>query len=442
MALTSWGGQAAPQAAQSYINVYNPGVTDAKTGATSPGSWSQQAVIAPPVNPNAGTEWAQMAARAAQQQPNYAVSASPGVGPAFAGAGGGSGGSSQTNLSNYLSSGSSSVPAPPTLQTAQAPNMANYASSGGQSNSQYGPQIQAILAQLQQQANQSDSALQDRVNQQIAAQRAVLERRASQDVTKSLAQNGLLAAGGQAARMRQQIYAPVEEQLAANQSQLNQTLSSERANTRNNMLQQLGSLQSSADAQALNQQQLQMQQQQNAFNQAMAQYNAQVQANQLQYQRETDAYNRQIQQQDRQEAQRQQSAYQQALNGYYQGSGGGGGTSYGPGINASSNSFLEQGTQPRDLYSRGVAADRANQQRQYDTAMAERQNRINSGLAGNGVSSAGSYTGISMNGPLVGSGVGNSGYSYSPPSGYSSSMYQAGGAGGAGDDFFGNWIGS
>lgn len=301
------------------------------------------------------------------------------------------------------------------------PTAPNYSASGSLSTSNpYDAQIRQIVAQLQGQAAQSDSALSDRANQQIAAQRAVLDRRANQDVQRSLAANGLLPTGGLAARMREQISRPYEESLAASAADINANMRSQRDATANNLISSLSNIQNASATYALDQQRLQQQAARDQWQMQVDRYNQEAAANQTAYSRALDAYNMNLQQQDRARAQQaqQQAAYQASSGGGYASGGGGGGYA----INAGQNSFLEQGLQPSQLYQQhqnmaestnGQVGDNymssGNQRlraQQQAAAAAAQQNRINSGLAGNGISSAGSYTGISMNGPLVGSSVG------------------------------------
>lgn len=255
---------------------------------------------------------------------------------------------------------------------------------------QQNPQLQAIISQLQAQAAQSNSVLSDQANQQIAAQRAVMERQTGQGVTRSLAANGLLPTGGQSARMEQQLRQPMEEQLASYGANVNQNLQTQRNGTANNLLQQLTALQGQDRAGQFDQQRFALDQQRAQYDMQMTNYNAQVRASESAYQRAMDQYNQSL-------TQRQQgsSSSSGGSGGYASGGGGGGGggTSVGASINAGQNSFLDQGRQPRDVYNNMLANDRAQQQRnsyQY------------TGGTGNGVSSAGSSTGVSMNGPLVG----------------------------------------
>lgn len=374
-----------------------------------------------------GTQWAQQAAaqQAAANQPRYAVgipSGSSGGGPAIPGVGGGSSSASSLSYSGSLPN----VPAPPTLQLPNAPTMPNFNSGTGVAN-QYDSQIQQLIAQLRGQASQSDSALADRANQQIAAQRGVLDRRADQDVQRSLAANGLLPTGGLAARMREQISRPYEEMLASSSAGINANLQQQRDSIANNLLSSVSGLQSAQQAQANEAIRLQQQAQMAQYQMATTQYEAQVRANETAYQRAMNQYQLSLQQQ--QAAQAQQRA-QQMSSGYA--SSGGAGTSYGPAINAGQNSFLETGVQPRDLYNNMVSNQQASQRDAYNRAMAERdaaqQNRINSGLAGNGISSAGSYSGVSMNGPLVGNsyqasaGMGSGSGGYSSSGAYNTAM--------------------
>ncbi len=324
------------------------------------------------------------------------------------------------------------IPAVPQLQMPQMPQF-NAQSSGSQnalfgiggggpapqaqSVPQQNPQLQAIIQQLQQQASQSNSVLSDQANQQIAAQRAVMERQTGRNVTQSLAANGLLPTGGQSARLEQQLRAPMEEQLASFGANVNQNLQQQRTGTANNLLQQLTTLQGQERAGQFDQQRLGLDQQRAQWDMQMTQYNAQVRAAESAYQRSIDQWNRQQQQTQQQQLQQRQASQ----GGGYDAGGGGSMTGGVSGWNGGQNSFLSSGQQPRDTYNNSVNADRANQQRQYDIAMADRQNRQNSGMAGNGVSSAGSSTGVSMNGPLV------SGQWRAPQSAQASQGYGVGG---------------
>lgn len=397
MALMTWGGAPAQQGAASYV--------DTPTGRMEVprvDSYAQQ---------QAQAQWAQMAANAANQQPQYAVTASPGSGPVIGGTGGSTSSlNANSILSQYLN-GAGGSPTPPTLQLPNMPTAPNYSASGSASiTNPYDAQIRQLVAQLQGQAAQSDSALSDRANQQIAAQRAVLDRRANQDVQRSLAQNGLLPTGGLAARMREQISRPYEESLAASAADINANMRSQRDATANNLISSLSNIQNASATYALDQQRLQQQAARDQWQMQVDRYNQEAAANQTAYSRALDAYNMNLQQQDRARAQqaRQQAAYQDSSGGGYASGGGGGGYA----INAGQNSFLEQGTQPRDLYQNMVNQQRASEARNYNRGMADRFNAGNgstgngytfTGNTGNGVSSAGSYTGISMNGPLVGS---------------------------------------
>ena len=396
MALMNWGGAPAQQGAASYVNT-----PTGRMEVPRVDSYAQQ---------QAQAQWAQMAANAANQQPHYAVTASPGSGPAIAGTGGSTSSlNANSILSQYLN-GAGGSPTPPTLQLPNMPTAPNYSASGSASiTNPYDSQIRALVAQLQGQAAQSDSALSDRANQQIAAQRAVLDRRANQDVQRSLAANGLLPTGGLAARMREQISRPYEEQLAASSADINANMRNQRDATANNLISSLSNIQNASASYALDQQRLQQQAARDQWQMQVDRYNQEAAANQTAYSRALDAYNMNLQQQDRARAQQaqQQAAYQASSGGGYASGGGGGGYA----INAGQNSFLEQGTQPRDLYQNMVNQQRASEARNYNQGMADRFNAGNgnsggytfTGGTGNGVSSAGSYTGISMNGPLVGS---------------------------------------
>ena len=344
---------------------------------------------------------ANLQASMAPQQQQLATFGVPGSGPVVAGGGASPASNASNNsLSQFLSSyGGGGGGAAPQLQIPNAPTMPNFnASAAAPGGGQYNSQIQQLIAQLQQQASQSDSVLSDRANQQIAAQRSVLDRRANQDVQRSLAQNGLLPTGGLASRMREQISRPYEEQLAASAESINSNLQQQRGATANNLLSSVSGLQNAQTGAAADAQRLQMQAQMNQYQMQMGQYEAQVRASESAYQHAMDAY--QMQQQQQQQQMAQQQAAQQR---YATQSSGGGGTSYGPSINAGQNSFLDSGVQPRDLYNQMVNDQRASETRNYNQGMAGRANSgyTFTGNTGNGMSSAGSATGISMNGPLV-----------------------------------------
>ena len=295
---------------------------------------------------------ANLQASMAPQQQQYASvvpSGSGGGGPAFAGSGGSTSSlNANSILSQYLN-GAGGSPTPPTLQLPNMPTAPNYSANGSASiTNPYDSQIRALVAQLQGQAAQSDSALSDRANQQIAAQRAVLDRRANQDVQRSLAANGLLPTGGLAARMREQISRPYEEQLAASSADINANMRSQRDATANNLISSLSNIQNASASYALDQQRLQQQAARDQWQMQVDRYNQEAAANQTAYSRALDAYNMNLQQQDRARAQQaqQQAAYQSAMTG----GGGGGGTNFGPPINAGSNSFLQSGVQPEQVY--------------------------------------------------------------------------------------------
>lgn len=403
---------------------------------------------------------ANLQASMAPQQQQYASvvpSGSGGGGPAFAGSGGGTSSlNANSILSQYLN-GAGGSPTPPALQLPNMPTAPNYSASGSLSTSSpYDAQIRQIVAQLQGQAAQSDSALSDRANQQIAAQRAVLDRRANQDVQRSLAANGLLPTGGLAARMREQISRPYEESLAASAADINANMRSQRDATANNLISSLSNIQNASASYALDQQRLQQQAARDQWQMQVDRYNQEAAANQTAYSRALDAYNMNLQQQDRARAQQaqQQAAYQASSGGGYASGGGGGGYA----INAGQNSFLEEGTQPRDLYQNMVNQQRASEARNYNRGMADRFNASNgstgngytfTGNTGNGVSSAGSYTGISMNGPLVGSvggvvsGAGQQAAGgYGGSSAYNTAMGIGGIVGGAGQQLGGTYANS
>lgn len=329
MALMTWGGAPAQQGAASYVNT-----PTGRMEVPRVDSYAQQ---------QAQAQWAQMAANAANQQPQYAVTASPGSGPAFAGTGGSN---ANSILSQYLN-GAGGSPTPPTLQLPNMPTAPNYSASGSFSTSSpYDAQIRQLVAQLQGQAAQSDSALSDRANQQIAAQRAVLDRRANQDVQRSLAANGLLPTGGLAARMREQISRPYEESLAASAADINANMRSQRDATANNLISSLSNIQNASATYALDQQRLQQQAARDQWQMQVDRYNQEAAANQTAYSRALDAYNMNLQQQDRARA---QQAQQQAS---YQASTGGGGSMTGSvsGWNGGQNGFLDSGRQPEETY--------------------------------------------------------------------------------------------
>lgn len=321
---------------------------------------------------------------AAQNTPRLAVGISSGGGvtPVIPGVAGGS--SSASNISRALNS---SLPTVPTLNVPTMPTAPNFNAAMQQPAND--PRIDALVAQLQAQANESNSALADRAAQQIASQRAVLDRQAQNDVTRSLASNGLLTTGGIAARMRDQISKPYEERLTAATADINANLQQQRGQTANNLLNQLTSLQNSRQSAAADAQRLQMQQAQQQYDMQMSAWNAQMRANETAYQRAMDQQQLTLQQQA---ASRQQTQYQQAMSGG--GYSGGSMTGSVNGWNGGVNSFLESGTQPRDLYNNMLTADRANQQYQYNTAMNQRnaaqpQSTWTSVNPGNGISSAG-----------------------------------------------------
>ena len=386
---------------------------------------------------------ANLQASMAPQQQQYASvvpSGSGGGGPAFAGSGGGTSSlNANSILSQYLN-GAGGSPTPPTLQLPNMPTAPNYSASGSLSTSSpYDAQIRQIVAQLQGQAAQSDSALSDRANQQIAAQRAVLDRRANQDVQRSLAANGLLPTGGLAARMREQISRPYEESLAASAADINANMRSQRDATANNLISSLSNIQNASATYALDQQRLQQQAARDQWQMQVDRYNQEAAANQTAYSRALDAYNMNLQQQDRARAQQaqQQAAYQAS-------SGGGGGSMTGSvnGWNRGVNGFLESGRQPEEVYAlhqeigrntNGQVGDdyfsagnqqlRAQQQQQAAQVQANR---------GNGLTSSGSnfnpndpfgQTLASNSGGMY-SGAGSSG-GYGAGSGYGSGAYGA-----------------
>lgn len=383
----------------------------------------------------AQAEWARMAA-AAQPQQRLATFAPGAQTSTPFGQNLGSGNASNNALSQFLSTygASGGVGAAPQLQVPTAPTMPNFAATNGTGAGagRYDAQIQQLIAQLQQQSSQSDSVLNDRANQQIAAQRSVLDRRANQDVQRSLAQNGLLPTGGLASRMRQQISAPYEEQLAASAANINNGLQQQRSATANNLLSSVSGLQNAQTAAANDAIRLQQQAQMQAWQMQVDQYNASVRQSESAYSRALDAYDRQQAQQQAQQA-RQQAAYQAA-------SGGGGGTMTGSvtGWNGGVNGFLDSGRQPEqtyalhqeigrrtngqvgdDYFSAGNQDLRAQQQRQAAQVQANR---------GNGLTSSGSN--FNPNDPFGATLASNSGGMYGGGSG--SGGYGSGGGNGGG----------
>lgn len=344
---------------------------------------------------------ANLQASMAPQQQQYASvvpSGSGGGGPAFAGSGGSTSSlNANSILSQYLN-GAGGSPTPPTLQLPNMPTAPNYSASGSASiTNPYDSQIRALVAQLQGQAAQSDSALSDRANQQIAAQRAVLDRRANQDVQRSLAANGLLPTGGLAARMREQISRPYEEQLAASSADINANMRNQRDATANNLISSLSNIQNASASYALDQQRLQQQAARDQWQMQVDRYNQQAQASQTAYSRALDAYNLQMQQQDRQAAlqARQQAAYSTST-------GGGGGSMTGSvnGWNGGVNGFLESGRQPEEVYALHQAIGRNTSGQVGDDYFSAGNNRLRAeqeqraaqvqANRGNGLTSAGS----------------------------------------------------
>lgn len=398
---------------------------------------------------------ANLQASMAPQQQQYASvvpSGSGGGGPAFAGSGGSTSSlNANSILSQYLN-GAGGSPTPPTLQLPNMPTAPNYSASGSASiTNPYDSQIRALVAQLQGQAAQSDSALSDRANQQIAAQRAVLDRRANQDVQRSLAANGLLPTGGLAARMREQISRPYEEQLAASSADINANMRNQRDATANNLISSLSNIQNASASYALDQQRLQQQAARDQWQMQVDRYNQEAAANQTAYSRALDAYNMNLQQQDRARA---QQAQQQAA---YQASSGGGGSMTGSvtGWNGGANSFLESGLQPEQLYQQHLETGRrtngqvgdnyyiqGNQDLRAQQAARQRNNSVTGIVsnAGNGLSSAGSAM-ASQFGPMVGSIVSGAGQQaaggYGGSSAYNAAMGIGGIVGGAGQQLGG-----
>lgn len=299
------------------------------------------------------------------------------------------------------------------------------------------PRLTAILAQLQGQAALNDSVLSDRAAQGVAAQRAQMQRQLEKQLTGTLSSRGLLAGGGNVAKLRQELSAPMEEQLAAQQERIRQDLVGRRDATSNNLAAQLADLQRQKAAGESDRQRLLLEQQraqqdaaarqqQFAMDQARFQWEAQQQAQQSAY---AQAMQTALENQLRQQAMNQarQTGYNSAAGAGYN-SGGGSMTGGVTGWNGGNNSFLDSGRQPEQVYADSVARGRqtngqvpgnyfnesntrAREEQQARAAQTQQQWR--SANSGNGLSSAGSYTGISFD-P-----VSAAGSHYSQPQGYS-----------------------
>ena len=356
MALFSFSGAPISQGATPYVDItsYDPYASPKSGAPTGPTTTRMEVARRDPIQDAQTTEayYRTMAQQAASQQPQLATFALQGSGPTVAGMGSGGGSSSSANslLSQYLSAsgaggGVGSAPTPPQYPTQPATPTFN-ASAGSAGSNQFSAQLQQLIAQLQGQSAESDSALRDRANQQIAAQRSVLDRRANEQVQRSLAANGVLPTGGLASRMREQISRPYEDQLAASSESINNDLRGQRNATANNLVSSLAGISNAQANAALDQQRLQQQAQLNQWQMQMDAYNAQVRQSDTAYSRALDAYNLNQQQQALQRAQQaqQQATYNTSM------SGGAGGTSFGPSINAGQNSFLESGRQPEQTY--------------------------------------------------------------------------------------------
>lgn len=198
------------------------------------------------------------------------------------------------------------------------------------------PRLTAILAQLQAQAGNTDSSINDQAAQSVAAQRAVAQRGVDTQLRRSLAANGLLPTGGQSERLRNELQSPLEAQLAAAQEAARSNLVGQRTATSNTLAGQLTALQQQrlqasqlAQQQAMAQQQFGMDQQKFSWEQQQAQQKfAFDQANQQSYLAQ-QAFDNKL--------------HQQAAQLGYQNSaaGGGGGLGAATGWNNGVNSFLD-----------------------------------------------------------------------------------------------------
>lgn len=282
------------------------------------------------------------------------------------------------------------------------------------------PRLTSILAQLKAQAALSDSALNDQAAQGIAAQRSQMQRQLEKSLTGTLSSRGLLRSGANAAKIRQELETPMQEQLAAQQERIRQDLVSRRDATSNNLTAQLNDLQRQKSAGESDRARLQIEQQRAeqalgldrqrmANDQQRFQWEAQNAAQQnayqqsmMQYQMQKDAMQQQIMQQA------QQSGYNGGT-GYNAPRGGGSMTGSMTG-NPNDTSWFDirpgstadiGGSREREA-ARIRAVDQAQSQSRPGNAFQSAMGSAMSAVNGNGMSSAGSSAGFSMNGPMVG----------------------------------------
>lgn len=299
--------------------------------------------------------------------------------------------------------------APPPPQQYQAPVdnsrggglSANYASAPAAPPAE-DPRLASILAQLQAQAAQGDSYLNDQAAAGVASQRALMQRNLEKSLTQSLSARGLLPGGGNVAKLRAELAAPMEEQLAAQQEQIRQQLLGQRTNTSNNLAAQLADLQKSKNAGASDQQRLQMEMQLNqqklAQDQQRFQWEAQQQQQRnaydqamMQYQMQRDALNAQLQAQAAQAA--QGTGFNASAGTGYRPSGGGGGGG-GTGM-AGFGSGLPSGFDINPGSTNHIGAQRQAEFNSPGNQQLRAEQQWRSQNPGSGISSAGSPTGIS-----------------------------------------------
>lgn len=290
------------------------------------------------------------------------------------------------------------------------------------------PNLDALVAQLRQQAGEADATLNDKAMRQIEAQRAVADRNINQMLQKSLAASGVLPTGGLAARFRDEIAKPIDERLNAYAADVHAGLRNERSSTANNLLSQLTSLAGQRNAWALDQQRFQLEQQRLAADLAAQQQRMAMAQQDALFQRQQAAFD---------QAMRNASLSSQLSMSAPRGGGGGGGggayeglpmTGSVSGWNGGRNSFLESGVQPRDTYNASVmrgyttngqvgsnynsAGNQALRLEQQQRAMQANPNSYQgySGAAGaaNGMIPYSQPTGASSAGSAIGMGLGGS----------------------------------
>lgn len=227
------------------------------------------------------------------------------------------------------------------------------------------PNLDALVAQLRQQAGEADATLNDKATRQIEAQRAVAERNINQQLQKSLAASGVLPTGGLAARFRDEIAKPIDERLNAYAADVQAGLRNERTSTANNLMQQLTSLAGQRNAGALDQQRFQLEQQRLAADLAAQQQRMAMAQQDAMFNRQQAAFDAAM----RNAALSSQLSLSAPRGGNTGGSGvanQGGGNPY-EGLpmtgsvtnwNGGRNSFLDSGVQPRDTYNASVMRGR------------------------------------------------------------------------------------